>query len=211
MGAPATHASQPQSKVATVTTAPSVRGASFFDPLSAPGRFWGPRSIAIGKDGLVYVTDTGNKRIQVFDANGTFVRTFGSGGTDPGRLNEPVGLAVDGDTILVADAWNGRIQRLDRDGTPLNSIPIQGWESHGIANKPYIAVGPDGSMYVTMPERGEVQKVTPDGQVTPIARPADRQNRLGFPTGIAVGPDGMIYTAESQGGTVLVERPGGTP
>jgi uncharacterized protein (TIGR03663 family) len=181
------------------------------DPLSAPGRFWGPRSIAVGKDGLVYVTDTGNKRIQVFDANGTFVRTFGGGGTEAGKLNEPVGLATDGDTLLVADAWNGRIQRLDRDGAPLNAIPIQGWESHGIANKPYIAVGPDGSMYVTMPERGEVQKVSPDGHVVQMPRPADRQNRLGFPTGIAVGPDNTVYTAESQGGAVLLERTGGTP
>lgn len=181
------------------------------DPMSAPGRFWGPRSVAIGRDGLVYVTDTGNKRIQVFDANGTFVRTFGGAGSEPGKLNEPVGLAVDGDTLLVADAWNGRIQRLDRDGSPIGSIPIQGWEGRGIANKPYIAVGPSGMMYITMPERGEVQEVAPDGRVTSLSRPADRQNRLGFPTGIAVGPDGAIYTAESQGGAVLVNRSGGTP
>jgi len=39
-GEPAAHGSSaPQTKVATVTGAPSLRGASFFDPLSAPGRF----------------------------------------------------------------------------------------------------------------------------------------------------------------------------
>jgi hypothetical protein len=39
-GEPAAHATtEPQTKVATVTGAPSLRGASFFDPLSAPGRF----------------------------------------------------------------------------------------------------------------------------------------------------------------------------
>jgi sugar lactone lactonase YvrE len=181
------------------------------DPQGAPGRFWGPRSIAIGKDGLLYVTDTGNKRIEVFDANGQFVRTFGGGGEEPGKLNEPVGLAIDGDQLLVVDAWNNRIQRLDRDGTPISSVPIQGWESHGIANKPYIAVGPDGSMYVTMPERNQVEKVTPQGRATNLPRPTDRANRVGFPTGIAVGPDGSVYTAESQGGTILVQSPGGTP
>jgi uncharacterized protein (TIGR03663 family) len=181
------------------------------DPQGAPGRFWGPRSIGIGRDGLVYVTDTGNKRIQVFDANGTFVRAFGGAGAEPGRLNEPVGLAIDGDTIVVADAWNARIQRLDRNGTPLNEIPIQGWDGRGIANKPYIAVGPDGTLYVTLPERGEVYQITPQGIVTPLQRPADRANRLGFPTGIVVGPDNVVYTAESAGGTVLLEQVGGTP
>jgi sugar lactone lactonase YvrE len=176
------------------------------DPLSSPGRFWGPRSIAIGRDGLVYVMDTGNKRIQVFDANGQFVRTFGTAGPEPGQFNEPVGLAMDGDTLVVADAWNGRIQRLDRNGTPRSAVPVQGWENKGVPNKPYIATGPDGIVYATMPERGEVFAISPSGQMTPVRRASDRPNRVGFPTGIAVGPDGSIYTAESNGGTVLVER-----
>jgi DNA-binding beta-propeller fold protein YncE len=147
----------------------------------------------------------------VFDANGTFVRTFGGSGSELGLLNEPVGLAMDGDTLLVADAWNGRIQRLDRDGSPVGSIPIQGWEGRGVANKPYIAVGPGSTIYITLPERGEVQQVSPDGRVTPLPRPADRANRLGFPTGITVGPDGVVYTAEAQGGTIVLTRAGGTP
>ena len=181
------------------------------DPQSAPGRFWGPRSIGIGRDGLVYVTDTGNKRIQVFDANGQFVRVFGTTGTEPGQFNEPVGLAIDGDDLLVADAWNGRIQRLDRNGVPISSVPVAGWENKGVPNKPYIAVGPGGEMYVTLPDRGEVHQIAANGQATPLRRPADRSNRIGFPTGIAVGPDGAVYTAESVGGTVLVQRAGGVP
>jgi DNA-binding beta-propeller fold protein YncE len=181
------------------------------DPQSAPGRFWGPRSIAIGRDGLVYVTDTGNKRIQVFDANGQFVRMFGTAGTDPGQFNEPTGLALDGDDLLVTDAWNGRVQRLDRNGTPISQINVQGWENRGVPNKPYIAAGPDGVIYVTLPERGEVTQISPTGQATAVKRPTDRSNRLGFPTGIAVGPDGVLYTAESTGGSVLAQRVGGSP
>jgi hypothetical protein len=111
----------------------------------------------------------------------------------------------------VADAWNGRVQRLDRDGNWLSEVPIQGWESKSIANKPYIAAGPDGRAFVTLPERGEVLQITPQGQVSQVSRPADPKNRLGFPTGIAVSADGSIYTAESVGGTVLVQQAPSAP
>ena len=49
------------------------------------------------------------------------------------------------------------------------------------------------------------------GRSTPLKRPPDSANRLGFPTGIAVGPDDAVYTAESLGGTLLLTRGGGTP
>jgi DNA-binding beta-propeller fold protein YncE len=181
------------------------------DVQGAPGKFWGPRSIAIGPDNLLYVTDTGNKRIQVFDLDGNFERAFGGAGSEPGQFNEPVGLAFDGDTLVVTDAWNNRIQRLDKSGAPLTSIPIQGWESHGIANKPYIAVGPDHRTYVTLPERGEVLQVDPDGKVTPLARPSDAAGRIGLPTGLVVDQNNVLYIAESGGGALTRMQLGANP
>jgi uncharacterized protein (TIGR03663 family) len=41
------------------------------------GAFYGPRGIAVGSDGNVYVADTGNKRIQVFTPDGQFIRQWG--------------------------------------------------------------------------------------------------------------------------------------
>jgi len=88
---------------------------------------------------------------------------------------------------------------------------VAGWENKGVPNKPYIAAGPGGVTYLTLPERGEVHQVSPTGQVAPLRRPSDRASRIGYPTGIAVGADGAIYTTESTGGTVLVQRVGGVP
>ncbi|MDP8921791.1 MAG: TIGR03663 family protein [Chloroflexota bacterium] len=178
------------------------------DAQAQPGKFFGPRDIAIGPDGLLYVSDTGNKRIQVFDADGHVVRVFGGAGDEPGRFNEPVGLAFDGDTLLVADGWNGRIQRLDTKGNPLGAIPIQGWENRGITNKPYIAAA-GGQIYVTFPERGEVGVIEAGGQVRPLSRPADGSGRLGVPTGVDVTPDGDVWVAESAGGTLSRYAVGG--
>ena len=57
------------------------------------GLFYGPRGLAF-HDGELYVTDTGNERVQVFTPDGTFVRMFGTIGSDLGNLLEPVGIAV---------------------------------------------------------------------------------------------------------------------
>ena len=46
-----------------------------------PGQFDGVKALAIDAQGNVYAADLGNKRIQVFDANGTFKSEFGSVGT----------------------------------------------------------------------------------------------------------------------------------
>lgn len=48
---------------------------------NGPGQFAGVKAIAIDAQGNVYAADLGNKRIQVFDANGTFKSEFGGVGT----------------------------------------------------------------------------------------------------------------------------------
>ena len=59
----------------------------------------------------MFVTDTGNKRILVFSADGAPITQFGSPGAGEGQLDEPVGLAVDEQgRVYVADAWNRRVQ-----------------------------------------------------------------------------------------------------
>ena len=53
----------------------------------------GPRAITMGPEGNLWVADTGNHRIQVFDSGGAPVRTIGRRGIGPGELNGPEGLA----------------------------------------------------------------------------------------------------------------------
>ena len=48
---------------------------------SEPGQFRGVKGLAIDAQGNVYVADAGNKRIQVFDADGAFKSQFGDIGT----------------------------------------------------------------------------------------------------------------------------------
>ena len=64
-----------------------------FDP-TTPADIHG--KIAIGADGLVYVSDSGNARVQVFTPQGRFVRQFGSFGSGKGQFLRPFDLAIDG-------------------------------------------------------------------------------------------------------------------
>jgi sugar lactone lactonase YvrE len=84
-----------------------------------------PNDIKIGKDGLVYISDSGNHRIQVFDRTGNHVKTLGSRGNGPGDLFQPRALAIDNDNnILVADSSNRRIQALGTRGNYLFSFKL---------------------------------------------------------------------------------------
>src|SRR6185436_8834210 len=57
--------------------------------------FWGPRGIAVSPDGSrIFVTDTGNKKVASFDADGTPKTVWGGDGSKPGQFIEPVGIAV---------------------------------------------------------------------------------------------------------------------
>ncbi|PKN88143.1 MAG: hypothetical protein CVU46_02160 [Chloroflexi bacterium HGW-Chloroflexi-8] len=65
-------------------------------------RLWGPRGIAVARDGRVYVTDTGNKRVVVFSSDGEAFFEFDSAGD--AQMDEPVGIAVGHDgNIYIAD------------------------------------------------------------------------------------------------------------
>jgi sugar lactone lactonase YvrE len=85
--------------------------------LTTPGDFSRPTNAAVDEDGNVYVSDTFNDRVEIFDADGNFVREFGKPGDGPGYFTRPKGLAVDRDGhIWVADAMQDRVQVFTPEG-----------------------------------------------------------------------------------------------
>jgi sugar lactone lactonase YvrE len=85
--------------------------------LTTPGDFSKPAGVAVDAEGNLYVADTWNNRIQIFDADGSFVSTFGKAGDGPGYFSRPKGVAIDGDGhIWVADGMQDRVQVFDKEG-----------------------------------------------------------------------------------------------
>ncbi len=91
--------------------------------LTSPGDFSKPAGVAVDAEGNLYVADTYNNRVEIFDADGNFVSTFGKAGDGPGYFSRPKGIAIDGDGhIWVADGMQDRVQVFNKDGQLLISF-----------------------------------------------------------------------------------------
>ncbi len=153
--------------------------------LTAPGTFSLPTNVAVDREGDVYVTDTLNNRVEIFDADGNFISMFGKHGDGPGYFARPKGIAVDGDGhIWVVDTYQDRVQVFDREGRLLiylgghGGYPGQFADAYGIAidksNRVIVSEQYPGRLqifrYVTDAEAEEARKK----QVNEPAAPAEK-------------------------------------
>ena len=127
--------------------------------LTTPGDFGAPQCAAVDKDGNLYVTDTLNNRVEIFDADGKFISQFGKAGDGPGYFSRPKGIAVDGDGhIWVADAMQDRLQVFNREGQLLTYIG----QGHGELPGQFkalvgVAVDKNNRVFTTEQEPGRMQ------------------------------------------------------
>jgi DNA-binding beta-propeller fold protein YncE len=116
-----------------------------------PGEFNLPRDAVVGADGLLYVVDSGNFRIQVFDGDGKFVKTFGAIGRQSGQFSRPKEIAADSaGNIYVVDSAFGNFQIFSPEGVILLDV---GGRSNNDAPAKFmlpsgIAVDVDGRIYM---------------------------------------------------------------
>jgi DNA-binding beta-propeller fold protein YncE len=82
-----------------------------------PGQFDEPQGVTLDGEGNLYVADTGNQRIQKFNAAGEFLLEFGEEGDGAGQFRYPrlVRAGPQGD-VFVADSTAGRLLRFDGEG-----------------------------------------------------------------------------------------------
>jgi predicted membrane-bound mannosyltransferase len=147
--------------------------ASTGDSGGADGTFREPWGVAVAKDGTVYVADTWNHRVEVFDKDGKFLRKWGqfeqvSTGTGlPDGLWGPRAITLDNNGhVFVADTGNKRIRVFSTDGTFMYDI---GRDPAGIQLNEPVGLAVDGTrneLYIadTWDKKVEVVSLSEQGK-----------------------------------------------
>lgn len=116
-----------------------------------PGELNLPRDIAVAPDGLLYVVDGGNFRVQKFREDGTLVSVFGGIGRRSGQFSRPKEVAVDQiGNVYVVDAAFGNFQIFNSEGQLLLSVGSRS-DTDGPAKYMLpsgIAIDEDGRVYM---------------------------------------------------------------
>ena len=185
-----------------------------------------PSGVAVDSAGNLYLADTYNDRIRRVSPGGVITTIAGSGNV-PGQagdggpataavLNGPRGVAVQGNSVFIADSRNNLIRKIGADGviTTVAGTGTAGYAGDGGAsnqaqlNQPSaIALDGAGNLYIADTLNNRVRKVTPAGMITTIAGngvaafsgdggPATQAAFL-RPTGLTVDPAGNLYVVDA--------------
>ena len=132
---------------------------------SGDGMFNNPMGVAVTAKDEILVADCKNHRVQVFDSNGTFLRSFGHKGENAGEFKNPTGIAINKDrNILVSEYHNHRVQIFSWEGRHLGSFGGKGSLDSQLFKPWGLSLDSTGNVIVADPGNKLIKIFTPDGR-----------------------------------------------
>ena len=190
---------------------PGTKGAK---PLALDTQLRQPTGIAFdAASGELFVVDTAQHRVNVFDRKGALLSSFGRRGAEDGEFNYPTLLWRTREGLLyVNDSLNFRIQIFDERGRFVRKFGKQGDGSGDSMRQKGVALDRYGHVYIVDSLFHAIQIF--DGRANFLlsfgAQGRDR-GEFWLPTGIFIGEDDRIYVADSHNQRVQVFRYIGGP
>ena len=160
-----------------------------------------PEGIGIGRNGEVYVVDTGNHRWIEFNVAGVPVVARGSFGSGSEQLWNPTDLSIDAHgNVYVVDTGNHLIKKYDFSGNPINTWGGEGNALGQLREPKCLALDEWNYLYVTDSGNRRIQVFTPDGRsITEFSTAA-----LLEPAGIAVSKTGRVFVSDAETNDIKV-------
>lgn len=149
-------------------------------------------------DSFIYVSDTNNKRVSVFDLAGSPLYTFGEEGRGPGQFNFPYGIAADNDQrIYVADMYNGKISIHDDRGDFIEYFALTYSENQTLRAPGGLRII-DEKVYVTDIQSNKVYVFNLDSELLlEIGEPGQEEGQFMAPNAVTADYDGNIYVVDT--------------
>lgn len=158
-----------------------------------------PTGMGIAPNGELFIADTHNSRVVVYNRKGVCLRQWGRYGTGPGEFTYPRDVAVSakGEVFVTDYGMSDRVQKFDLQGTFLTAWGKIG-EAPGEFGRPSgIALDGKGAVYVADTGNHRVQKFSEDGNLISLFGGLGvEMGRMKYPYDVIVGGDGDIYVCE---------------
>ena len=165
---------------------------------SQPGMFLHPQHLTVDSENNIYVTDLGNSRVQKFDDQGNYIRSWGTDGSESGQFKQPSGIATSDGYVFVVDNKLNTVQKFDSFGNFIIT-----WGSFGTANGEFrspngIAISDDNFVYVVDTGNDRIQKFTFDGEYISKFGESSRFGGIFVsPNDIAIDGAGKLFVTDS--------------
>jgi len=176
---------------------------TFFGNLKAPPdvALSGPLAVDAATDGRVYVADSGNSQIKVFDRDGNYSTSFGRRGSGQGELEYPSGLRVKDGRVYVADFKNNRVAVFSTEGQFILNL-TQGRGKEPLAPLA-IDVDDEGAVYIADRSHRVIVLDRQGRFVRAFGKGGAEDGQLAYPNGILLTRD-RVYVSDSGNGRVQV-------
>jgi YD repeat-containing protein len=167
-------------------------------PGSGNGQLNGPAGLRFDSAGDLWVTETGNNRVEEFSPTGTYMSQFGSKGSGNGQLSEPTGIAIDEGEIYIVDRGNARVEEFSPAGTYLSQFGSKGSERGQFSNPVSIVANENnGELYISDAGNNRIEVWTAAGKfLDEFGTYGSGEGQLSYPTGIATGKANTFYAAD---------------